>query len=257
MKMKLSIQGVSFGYPSTKVLDDVSVQVGEGEIMSILGPNGSGKSTLLKCIDGILRPQRGTILVTEMDTARLKPRDLAKLVGYVPQSAVDSFPFTVFDTVLMGRLPYLSWSPRRNDLDVVSELLELLELKGLALRHITELSGGERQKVLLARALAQQPKVLLLDEPTANLDIRHQMEVLSLVRHLVKEQNLSALIAMHDVNLACRFSDKIVLLKKGQISAAGDPASVITEASLRDVYGITAVVNKDSGRLYIIPLASV
>jgi len=255
--MKLSVRGISFSYPSTKVLEEISFQVEEGEIVSILGPNGSGKSTLIKCIDRILRPQKGTVLVTERDTAPMKPRELARLLGYVPQSAVDSFPFTVFDTVMMGRRPHLAWSASQGDLDMVAEILKLLQLEGLALRHITELSGGEKQKVLLARALAQEPEVLLLDEPTANLDIRHQIEVLNLVRRLVKGKRLSTLVAMHDVNLASRFSDRIILLKAGRIYAVGEPGLVITQTTLRDVYDISVAVNQDSGRPYIIPLAPV
>lgn len=255
--MRIVVEGVSFSYGSIKALEDVTMTVGGGEMVGILGPNGSGKSTLLKCIDRILRPKAGVILVDGSDAARIRPREIAKLLGYVPQSASDVFPFTVFDTVLMGRRPHLGWNPSGRDLEVVSRTLEVLGLGRFALRRLNELSGGERQRVLLARALAQQPQVLLLDEPTANLDIRHQLEVLDLISSLIKRGGISAVMAMHDVNLACRFSDEIILLHKGRVFAAGKPESVITEENMRAVYGVSVAISNDSGRPYIIPISSV
>lgn len=252
--MKILVKGVSFSYQSTRALEDVSMSVVNGQMVSILGPNGSGKSTLIKCIDRILRPKLGTVLIDGRDTANIKPRELAKLLGYIPQSGADTFPFTVFDVVLMGRHPYLGWSPSPEDLNIVSDMLDLLGLIEFALGPITELSGGERQRVLLARALAQQPQALLLDEPTANLDIRHQLRVLELLERLVRQKGISALMAIHDVNLAARFSDKIVLLKQGQILAAGEPRAIITRENIRAIYGVDILIDTRCGWPYIVPL---
>lgn len=255
--MKLVVKGVSFSYGSWPVLDGVTLEVGEGEMMSLVGPNGSGKTTLLKCINRILKPKRGTVLVEGKDAGRIKLQGLARLLAYVPQSAVHTFPSTVFDVVLLGRRPYITWGVSPQDKEIVSQILSLMGLEGMALRQFNELSGGERQRVLIARALAQEPQVLLLDEPTSNLDLRHQLEVLDIVRSIVREKGITAVMAIHDLNLAARFSDKLAFLFKGKIYAAGEPAAVLTEENVRDVYGVEAIVSKDSGIPYVVPLGPV
>ncbi|RLC61258.1 MAG: ABC transporter ATP-binding protein, partial [Chloroflexi bacterium] len=164
--MRLEIQGVHFSYGSIPALKDISIEVREGEVVSLVGPNGSGKTTLLKCINKILSPQKGTVLLAKKDVSKLSLKELARLAGYVPQGTVRSLPTTVFDTVLLGRKPYLSWTVGTRDKDVASNLLQSMGMENMALRDFNELSGGEKQKVLLARALAQEPAVLLLDEPT-------------------------------------------------------------------------------------------
>lgn len=255
--MGVIVEGVSFWYQNVKALEDVSLRVDIGEVMSILGPNGAGKSTLIRCIGGILKLQRGSVLVNGRDMAKLKPRERAKLIGYVPQSAPGLFPFTVFETVLMGRRPHLRWSPNGRDLEVVSETLDLLGLKRFALRHITELSGGERQRVLLSQALARESEVLLLDEPTANLDLRGQLEILEIVAELVRYRAIATIMAIHDVNLASRFSNRIALLNRGRVFAAGEPGSVLTSENVRAVYSVEAILNSASGTPYIIPITPV
>lgn len=253
--MRLEIQGVHFSYGSAPTLEDVSLEVREGEVVSLVGPNGSGKTTLLKCINKILSPQKGTILLARKDVSKVSLRELARLAGYVPQSAVRSFPSTVFDAVLLGRKPYLGWAVSTRDKDIALNLLQSMGMENMILRDFNELSGGEKQKVLLARALAQEPTVLLLDEPTSNLDLRHQLEVMDLISSLVKRNGVSAVMAIHDLNLASRYSDRIILLRKGLVYAAGEPSSVLVAENIREVYGVDTIVNQDSGKPYIIPLA--
>jgi iron complex transport system ATP-binding protein len=252
--VKLEIRGVQFSYGSAPVLEDISLSIGNGETLSLVGPNGSGKTTLLKCINRILKPKRGTILVEGKDVSRVGSKELAHCLGYVPQSAPSSFPLTVYETVLLGRKPHVNWRLSERDKEVAFGVLRLMKLDDMALRLFNELSGGEKQKVLMARALSQEPQVLLLDEPTSNLDLRHQLEVLGLIVDMVKEKGLSAAMAMHDLNLASRFSTKIVMLKHGKIYAAGEPREVLNSDNIKEVYGVDTTINSDSGRPYIIPL---
>lgn len=255
--MKLEIKGVSFGYGSMPALEDVTMSLEDGEIVSLVGPNGSGKTTLLKCINMILKFQKGTVLVEEKDISKLKLKELAKLLSYVPQSAGRSFPSTVFEIVLIGRKPYVDWSVSSRDKEIVSNILSLMGLKEMALRQSNELSGGEYQKVLIARALAQEPQVLLLDEPTSNLDLKHQLDVLNLITTIVKKKNIAAVMAMHDLNLASRFSNKMIFLNGGKIYDAGKPEKVLTERNIRKVYGVEAIVNKNAGYFQVTPIASI
>jgi iron complex transport system ATP-binding protein len=184
----LSIHELNFRYKNINALEGVGLKLNKGEILSIVGPNGAGKTTLLKCIVRIVKPERGTILIDGKDASQMKRLDLARCVGYVPQSSPSKFPITVFDAVLMGRRPYIAWKPSKKDLEVVADLLMSMDLEDLALRSFDELSGGEKQKVLLARAFAQDPNYLLFDEPTSNLDLRHQMEVMEMISGMVREK---------------------------------------------------------------------
>ncbi|NLL58880.1 MAG: ABC transporter ATP-binding protein [Firmicutes bacterium] len=253
--MKIEVNGVHFSYGRKAVLNEVNIAVEKGKVISIVGPNGSGKSTILKCIDKILKPQRGTILLEGKDIGSLQQKELAKYLGYVPQSGNSPFPSTVFDTVLMGRRPHTNWSVSSRDKEIVSRILRGMGLEDMALRYFNELSGGERQKVLLARAMAQEPEVLLLDEPTSALDLRHQLEVMNLISSMVRKNGISVVMAIHDLNLASRYSDWIILLKNGQIYAAGDPASVLHAKNIREVYGVDTIINQDLGKTHIIPVA--
>jgi iron complex transport system ATP-binding protein len=252
--MKVEVNRVCFSYGNSAVLNGVDLGVECGKVVSIVGPNGSGKSTLLKCMDKILKPQKGVILVDGKDIGRLQQKELARFLGYVPQSGNSPFPSTVFEVVLMGRRPHTNWSVSSRDKEIVSRALEEMGLEGMALRYFNELSGGEKQKVLLARALAQEPEVLLLDEPTSALDLRHQLEVMNLISSMVRKNGISAVMAIHDLNLASRYSDWIILLKKGLICAAGEPAAVLLEENIRNVYGVETIINHNSGKPHIIPV---
>lgn len=250
--MKLEVKGVDFSYDTTPVLKDVSLALESGNLLAILGPNGSGKTTLLKCINRILKPQKGHILLDGKDLRDFGREEIARNLGYVSQRETQSFPSTVFDTVLMGRKPYINWRPGPKDLEVVSETLQVLNLEDLAMKEINRLSGGERQKVMVARALAQEPAVLLLDEPTRNLDLKHQLEVLDIVKKQVTERGISCLMAIHDLNLAARYSDKIVILHDGEIFATGG-LEVLTPENIEPVYGVKVRVSEDGGNLLVIP----
>jgi iron complex transport system ATP-binding protein len=241
--MKLTINNLSFNYSSIPILKEINLEIGMGEVLSIVGPNGSGKSTLLKCINRILKPKQDAILIDGQDTRKLNLRELSRLMGYVPQSSTNSFPFTVFDVVMMGRKPYIHWSIGEHDNEIVAQMLDFFGIGHLAMRHFNELSGGEQQKVIIARALAQQPKLMLLDEPTSALDIRHQLEILCILKSLAQSKERSVIVTMHDLNLASRFSDRMLMLKKGEIYALGTPEAVLTEKNIEEVYGIQANVS--------------
>jgi iron complex transport system ATP-binding protein len=252
--MKLKVQDIEFSYASEPLLKDVCIELAASEMLSVVGPNGAGKSTLIRCIDRILKPQRGIILLDERDIKELRLMDLAKKMGYIPQSTSRVFPATVFDAVLMGRRPHLGWRATEKDTDKVLETLQMLNIEDLAMRDIDELSGGQLQKVFIARALVQEPDLLLLDEPTSNLDIKHQLEVMDTIKTIVREKGISAIMAIHDLNLAARYADRIIMMNSGKIVSAGDPASVLTRDNIKRVYGVEANVNYNDGKLYIVPL---
>ncbi|MGC9444165.1 MAG: ABC transporter ATP-binding protein [Candidatus Methanospirareceae archaeon] len=250
----LKIKDLAFSYASAPVLAGVSLEVGTKEITAVLGPNGAGKSTLLKCIDRILQPQHGSILLEGEEISQMSRLELAKKIGYIPQSIAQAFSITVFDAVLMGRRPHISWRTSEQDTEKVLHTLELLHIEHLAMRDINELSGGQMQQVFIARALVQEPDVLLLDEPTSNLDIRHQLEVMHTVKSIVRKKEISAIMAIHDLNLAARFADKIVLMNGGGILSVGNPATVITPENIRLVFKVDADVYEKEGKLHVVPL---
>lgn len=249
------INKLSFNYGAFSVLKDVELEVELGEVLSIIGPNGSGKSTLLKCINRILKTQQNTVLIDGKDASKINIRELSKIMGYVPQSSTSTFPFTVFDVVLMGRRPYIGWNLSDRDTEIVAEMLDFLGIGELAMRHYYELSGGEQQKVIIARALAQQPQILLLDEPTSSLDIKHQLEILCMLKSLAQSKERCVIVSMHDLNMASRFSDRMLMLKKGCIFAAGTPESVLTEANIEAAYGVKSRVTQSFlGKPQVTPL---
>lgn len=256
--MKLVIKDLEFCYTSRTILNKITMELRPSEMLGIIGPNGSGKSTLIQCIDGLLKPKTGSILLDGTDIKNMSRKEMAKKVGYVPQTTSRSFfPSTVLDTVLMGRRPHLGWRSCNKDLRNVIEVLRLIGIEDLAMSDINELSGGQQQKVLIARALAQEPSVLLLDEPTSNLDIKHQLEVTEIIREKVIERNISAIMAVHDLNLASKYTDRIIMMKDGKIFDTGTPESVLTPENIRSVYGVVAeVINNNGGNPHIIPIRS-
>ena len=253
--VNITIKSLTFGYNGSMILDGLNLVVEDSEVLGLVGPNGSGKTTLIKCIDKILKP-KGSILIDGRDIDTVSRTDLAKRLGYVPQSSSTPLATTVFDTVLMGRRPHISWRVSDSDLDKVADILGLLHLEYLAMRDFSQLSGGQKQKVLIARALAQEPEVLLLDEPTSSLDMKHQLEVMETISSLVKEKKISAVMALHDLNLASMLVDKLAILKGGKIYAAGEPIDLLNAKNIRDVYGVEAVVMNNLDRPYIVPLRS-
>lgn len=250
--MELKIKDVSFSYSSVPVLHDVSFELGGNELVSILGPNGVGKSTLIHCINKILAPTSGTVLIDGKDVSEIKLKELAKQIGYVPYSANDSFPLSVIDTVMIGRHPHSKWGTLDKDLDIVYDTLRMLGISHLAMRPFNELSAGQHQKVMLARGLVQEPEILLLDEPTSNLDVRHQLDVTKMLKRLSREKNILIVMISHDINIAAKYSDKIILMHKGSVFDMGEPNTVITAENLRTVYGVTAEITKDDDAPHVI-----
>ncbi|MBD0415412.1 ABC transporter ATP-binding protein [Oryzicola mucosus] len=246
----LDIQSVCFGYKTRPVLRDLSFTLDKGHILGLVGPNGAGKSTLVRIVLGLLAPGSGRVLLDGQDLRGMTPKARARRIAYVPQSAPLSFPSTVFETCLLGRTPHMGSKPAPRDLQVVENILTRLRLEDFAFRLLSELSGGERQRVMLARALVQETDILVLDEPTSALDIGNQLFTLRVLSEVVRERGATALVAIHDLSLAARFADRLLLLNKGQVEAHGEWSSTLTEASLRDVYG----VNVEIGMVRDIPM---
>lgn len=254
-RMEIVINGVGFSYDGeSAVLDDVTLDIGGAQVVSILGPNGVGKSTLIHCINKILSPTVGTVMYDGRDVLDYSLKEMAQHVGYVPYSSSDTFPLTVVDTVLLGRHPHAGWRTTDEDLEIVYETLEKLGIEDLAMRYFNELSAGQHQKVMLARGLVQRPEVLLLDEPTSNLDIKHQLGISRTLRQLSHEEGLLVIMISHDLNIAARYSDNIILMHGGRIFAVGAPDDVLTVDNIRYVYGVESRILDDNGHPYIMLL---
>ncbi len=249
--MALSVRDVRVSLGGSEVLKGVSIELRKGELVSLLGPNGSGKSTLMKTIYGILKPVEGVVYVDGTSLSELERKDVAKVLGYLPQES-ESAGLRVVDVVLFGRIPYTRFSPGKADYKKAIDALRMVGMEHYANRNFSELSGGEKQKVLLARIFCQEADYLLLDEPTSHLDIRSQVEVMRIVRGLV-DSGKGALVAMHDVNLAAMFSDRIVMVRDGQIAVQGRTDDVITPENIEAVYGIRAEVVRYNGSIVVVP----
>lgn len=249
--MSILAENISFAYSKRPIVKDVSFEIGKGECVAILGTNGVGKSTLLKCLNNIVEPQSGQVSIGGKPIKNMSRTELAQNVGYVPQNEFKS-ESTVFDAVLLGRKPYIKLDVTKNDLEITEEIINSLSLEKFALRKVNELSGGEMQKVVIARALAQQPELLLFDEPTSNLDLKNQLEVVDIIKDIVKEKNISAIVTMHDLNLALRFADTFIMIKDGRVHAMGNEG-VITPANIFETYGVNVSIERYNGYKMIIP----
>lgn len=250
--MILRVGGLGFRYRSESVLDGIDVEVAPGEFLAVLGNNGAGKSTLLKCINSILRPHAGAVLLGEGDVRSLGGLERARHLGYVPQRS-EAPRITVYDAVLLGRRPYIQWDACGRDHEVAEKVIDKLGLGDLAMRYLDELSGGELQKTAIARALAQEPDVLLLDEPTSSLDLRNQLDVLRTVRQVTAEENVSVVAVMHDVNLALRFADRFCFLSDGRVFSCGGVEAVTPDVVSR-VYGVPVSMTSFNGASLVVPL---
>lgn len=250
--MILSVDGIDFSYNSHPVLRGVSFELPRGCVCGILGVNGAGKSTILKCLNRVLKPRAGVVYLEGKDLLEMRRSRVARHVGYVPQNNEDQ-PLTVFDTVLLGRKPYIKWAPRERDLAIVEKLLKTMHLEHLALRPANRLSGGELQKVTIARALAQEPDILLMDEPTSNLDLKNQLAVMDLVTRTVEREGLSAVVTLHDINLAFRYADYFLMLKDGAVYSFS-PRAGVTPEMIREVYGVDVILSRVLDQTCVVPL---
>jgi iron complex transport system ATP-binding protein len=250
----IKVQNLSYSYSSSgpKVLDNVSCDLEKGRCIAILGNNGAGKSTLLKCLNHIQKPQSGSVLLDDSNVYEMPPKEMAKKIGYVPQKSEVSH-MMVFDAVLLGRKPYIRWDVTEKDRNIVEKVMKQLNLTEYATRYISELSGGELQKVVLARALAQEPQYLLLDEPTSNLDPRNQHDMLRLIRSICQEQKIGAIVVIHDLNLAVRYCDRFLFLRDASIYGYGGK-EIVTEEIIESVYGMKVEILEHRGNQLIVPL---
>ncbi|MBI2091789.1 MAG: ABC transporter ATP-binding protein [Deltaproteobacteria bacterium] len=255
----LSADNISFSYGKMPVLRDISLAVQAGEWIGLLGPNGSGKTTLIKCFASILKLQSGKIELFNKPCQNYPRHDFAKLVATVPQDTNITFPFSAFEVVLMGRSPHkgLFGFDSAIDIEISKKAMEITDTAQFIKRQFWELSGGERQRVIIARALAQEPKILLLDEPTTFLDIRHQQDILKLLKKLVESESLTIISAMHDINLALLYCKRIALLKNGRLAKCGPANETVTYSNLKTVFDTEVYVgiNDLNGKPYYLPYA--
>lgn len=243
MSACLEARAVSFAYAADAVvLSGVDLQLHRGEVCALLGPNGVGKTTLLRLLLGLLRPTSGEIMFEGKRFAGMPMRERALRIAYVPQEAMPRFPMTVFEAVLLGRKPHMRWGPSKDDITRTACVLESMGLEALAQKPVSDLSGGQRQKVVLARAFVQGTDWIVLDEPVSNLDLRHQIEVLQLVRDAADNNNIGVLLSLHDINLAARYAHKVALLRKSEqgcsVVAHGEPHEVLTAERIGHAYGV-------------------
>lgn len=240
----LRLENISLGYGHKAVINNANLIIKPGEIFGVIGPNGSGKSTLIKGITKFIKPFAGQIFIDGQGLNSINQHELARIVATVPQNAILPELFTAFELILMGRTPHLGLfqSEGERDFNIAQQVMETTQTIHLANRYIGELSGGEKQRILLARALAQEPKIMLLDEPTANLDINNQIETLNLIHNLCQLQRLIVLIALHDLNLAAQYCDQLAILHQGKIFKQGTPDEVIKTHIIKEVYGADVYV---------------
>lgn len=253
----IGARNLTFAYAEKPVLEDISLDFQAGEFTGVIGPNGSGKSTLLKLIAGILPSPPDTVFFKDRELSDYKKKELAAAMAWIPQEKQMAFSFKVIDIVLMGRHPYLSplSFEGRDDYRIAQEAMALTQVTEFAERSFTEISGGEKQRVMIASAISQQPEVMLLDEPTAALDIKYQMEILKILKRLNEQEGKSLILAMHDLHLASKFCQRLILLKKGKVFCEGPPSEVLKKEILEEVYEVKVKILHDDedGSLLVVP----
>lgn len=254
--LMIETKQLNFSYSNTTILQNITFNIKESSICTILGPNGSGKSTLLKVLDKLLKPQNGTVLIDNQNLDKLSLRMVAKKIAYLPQENYISFSFSVFDIVLAGRahnIGYLN-QPSKQDLEIAQKAISLVGIDHLRDKIYTQLSGGQKRLVHIAQALAQQAKILLFDEPTNQLDFSNQYAILNLIKNLIKDNHLTAIITLHDPNLAMWFSDTIIMIKNGSILNYGPTKTVMTAQNLSELYDTNVTVLNNNGKLFVMLL---
>lgn len=251
----LSIKGLSMEFDGFHALEDVSFDLGGGKLVGLIGPNGCGKSTMMRCISRIYEPTAGTISVAGRDVLHMKPAEVAKLVATVPAELGSTFNMTVMDMVVLGRYPFVDrlWWETPEDERITREALRTFGLDGIRRRQLSLCSSGERQRALIAKAYVQEPRLMLVDEPTAHLDMKYKLQVMEYLRRMARS-DMTVLVAEHDISLMARYCDTCIIMKKGRIVTIGDPKEVITEDLIRDVYEVDSRVGLDAdGEIYVLP----
>ncbi len=248
----LRTQGLGVAYGGNRVFEDINISIDGPGLVGILGPNGVGKSTFMNAINKVITPSEGKVYLNGRDTSEMSYRDIARFVAYVPAQSKETFSMSVIDTVLMGRYPVSGISTTDNDVRIAAKCIGMMNVSDLAMRRFNELSAGQHQRVMIARGLAQEPEIMLLDEPTSNLDIYHQIYVMRLLRDLARERGIIVLAICHDLNVAAKFSDRLILFSEGKVVQDGPPSEVITSGNIREVYGVDADVVQVDGRPYAV-----
>lgn len=250
----ISVDNLSFSYNAEEpVLNNISFTIDSPAFVCVVGPNGVGKSTLIRCINDIVSPTEGTVKVFDKNVKAYTLKELAKCISYVPVGSKDFNIMSVLDTVLIGRYAHQKWKTTQTDIDVAYKALQAMEIENLAMRSFNEISAGQHQKVSLARGLVQEPKILILDEPTSNLDIRHQMYVSEFLKKLSKKTGITVLMISHDLNLAAKYADiMMVMAPPGILYSMGPPNEVVTEDMIRDVYNVNCEIIEDHGKPHIV-----
>ena len=257
-QVPVKVCGITFGYDGKDTLKDINIECGRGEFVGLIGPNGSGKTTLLRCINGVLKPKMGTIFVDGRNIDKMKIKEIAKLCANVPTDAAEDLALTVHEFVFLGRYPYVSgmWWESKDDEQIVEGALKTFKLEALAHRKLCELSSGEQSRVLLAKAVVQRPQVMLVDEPSAHLDLRYKMEVMEEL-HALSRTGITVVTASHDLNLMSKFCDRVLMISQGKIVSFGLPSEVMTEQNIREVYGVEVRVFREDDEIYAIPKRSI
>lgn len=250
---EIKLENIEFGYdPKIPVIKGISYTLDKPEFICIMGPNGVGKSTLIHCLNKILKPTAGVVYMDGRDVQEMKLKELASHMGYVPASSQDSFPLTVVDTVMVGLQNDFKFGTNASDLQKVYDVLKLMKVEHLAMKNFNELSAGQHQKVMLARGLVRTPEIVLLDEPTSNLDIKHQIQVTKTLSELPRTKGMMVIMISHDINITAKYADRIILISDGKVYADGTPLEVLTKENIRDVYDVEADVLEIEGRPHII-----
>lgn len=243
--MSLIVKDISFSYDIKLTIKDINFCANKGEMLAVLGKNGSGKSTLIKTINYILSLPKGAVYIDGKSVNSFRRNDIAKKIAHMPQKTSD-VNVNVFESVLLGRKPHIRWDASKKDCEITENILKLMDMEDLAHRNTLELSGGEFQKMLIARALAQEPEIMLLDEPINHLDLKNQIEVMELLQDITQKFDMTTIVVLHDINMAMRFADKFIMLKKGEMVAFGGK-EVMTPDNIKKVYDINVVITEVKG----------
>ncbi|MBO7351969.1 MAG: ABC transporter ATP-binding protein [Candidatus Methanomethylophilaceae archaeon] len=252
MSLKIEAQDLGVSYGDNLIWEHINLTIDQPGLISILGPNGVGKSTFMYTINKILEPTSGRVLLDGKDVMEMTYKDIAKKVAYVPQASGETFAMTVMDTVLMGRYPHSGYSVTLEDLEIAADSLQKMHMGEFAMRNFNELSAGQHQRVMIARGLAQMPELLMLDEPTSNLDIYHQLYTMKLLQELAHERNITVLVICHDLNVAAKFSDRVIMFCKGRVHSDGPAGEILTADTIKDVYGVSSDIIDVDEHPYVI-----